>query len=334
MRSIPEGLKKILPAEALKYPDMSIQTELRSRLSDHHDVSPDKLCLGSGSSELIDVIAACFGQRILNFVPTFYLFEYFSRKYHSHVEQIEWPWIENRLDFDESQMNDKTLVWICNPNNPTGHWIEHEQILELASKTDALIALDENFAVFKDPDKPPLAAHPEAPDNLISIMSFSKVFGIPGLRLGYAIGNADHMAKLEARFEYYHINAIAAKYGLEAFDYWDEFRGLLKNVGIIRDRLSGELDSMGFEHFPSHGNWISLKFDNCEQVDMVDELLTTLGVIGSPFFGFEFSYKKREPYFRMAIPTEEEYPHLIEALRIVKEKIDLNDRGSFRREAF
>ena len=191
----------------------------------------------------------------------------------------------------------------------------------MASKTDAIVAVDENFAVFSNPDNIPVGSLPDAPSNVISLLSFSKIFGIPGQRLGYAVGHPDIISRLEPLFEVYHINALSSKYGHLTLSHWSEYKILIKNVIKVRHKLEGALRAMGFGVLPSNGNWVSIRLKDAEQADFVRKTLLLDGISGITFFDFEFSYIDREPYFRLAVPTSEEYPVLLPALHKLRQTL-------------
>ncbi len=320
MRVHPDRLINAIPKEVLTYPSLEKQEELKSKLAEHYSVNPSQICLGSGSAEIIDGITAAFGKRILIFVPTFFLFDLYSKKYGSDVDYVPWAWKDNAIDIPSGKLDNKSLIWVCSPNNPTGHWVDPGFILELASKTNAIIAVDENFSLFKDPEELPLAASKEAPPNVISVMGFSKIFGIPGQRLGFAIGDESVISRINSLFEPYHVNALAVKYGLMTLELWPEYKELIKQVINRRHDLSTALEKMGYELLPGNGSWLAIKFNDPGQTDSFGQMLETRGVKGLTFYEFEFSYVDRDPYFRLAVPTAEEYDVTLAVLRDVKKE--------------
>jgi histidinol-phosphate/aromatic aminotransferase/cobyric acid decarboxylase-like protein len=318
MRILPERLINAIPKEVLTYPSLEKQEELKRKLAGHYAVKPSQICLGSGSAEIIDGITAAFGRKILTFVPTFFLFDFFSKKYGSDVEFLPWPWRNNEIDIPAGKLSDISLIWICNPNNPTGHWIDPSFIIKTAAKTDAIIAVDENFSLFKDPDGIPLAAMSDIPPNIVSVIGFSKIFGIPGQRLGFAIGEKSVITKINSLFEYYHVNALAVKYGMMTLEYWVEYKKLIKEVIERRHDLLIALEKMGYELLPGFGSWVAMKFNDPDQTEKFKLLLESKGVRGLPFFEFEFSYSSKDPYFRLAVPSAEEYEGTLASLRDAK----------------
>lgn len=321
MRVLPEEVRRQLLPEAFTYPNLEEQHKLVLMLADHHGVSPEQLCLGSGSGELIDGIISAFGQRIMTFVPTFFLFDFYSKKYNSKVEFVEWAWEDNKLKLDESKVSEQTLIWICNPNNPTGHLVDKDFIYDLAERSKAIIALDENFLVFNEPEANPMAAAKDAPDNIISIMSFSKIYGIPGQRLGYAIGKKSHIKKLNDQFSLFHINALAVKYGKLTLGHWNDYKILIEGVIKRRELIGARLKELGFDLLPLNGSWFSIRFKDVEENERVIKLLAESGIIGIPFYHFEFSYLEKPPCLRFAVPTEEDFIFTLNAFEKLKKQL-------------
>jgi histidinol-phosphate/aromatic aminotransferase/cobyric acid decarboxylase-like protein len=204
-------------------------------------------------------------------------------------------------------------LWICNPNNPTGEWIDKDKILHLAHCVNGIISIDESFAVFKDPLAQPFASTGNR--NLISIRSFSKIFGIPGIRLGYAIANKDIISKIRSVLEPFSVNTLAITYGSIVISHWKHYNKLLIKTIKLREHLEQELLHYGFNVLHSNGNWITLKFKTIKETEIFQKRLKRNGILCNNWWNFEFTYLRKEPYIRITLPRQNEYNLLIKALQ-------------------
>ncbi|MCK4644029.1 histidinol-phosphate aminotransferase family protein [bacterium] len=320
LRSVPVIIKKIVTEDAFNYPDPRIKNVLITKLSQLHDIPMENICLGNGSSELIDVITSLFGHNSVIFTPTFFLYEYYSKKYNRKPTIIPWIWettyLEGSLNLTES-----SLIWICNPNNPTGHWLEPHVIYHLAEKNEGIIAVDESFSAFKEPEMKSISAS-EAFNNIISLRSFSKEFGIPGIRLGYCIGHQDIISRLNERIEPYSVNSLALLYGIYAIEYYVEYRKIIEEYINRRDIMYEILLKAGYYPIKSYGNFISIEFPSTKCMNTIKTALFKKGIKVVDFSDWEFT-SNNESYIRVAIPNEKDQNYVVSSLLEVRKKYEI-----------
>ncbi|GKU79529.1 histidinol-phosphate transaminase [Paenibacillus sp. L3-i20] len=244
------------------YPD-GASVELTAAIADKLNVSTDALIFGTGSSDIILMTARAF------LVPgdeTIMADETFSQyKHNAEIENatiVEVPLKDGKHDLPAmlSKVSDKTkIVWICNPNNPTGTIVTHHELSSFMKSVPAhvLVVLDEAYGEFVyDADYSDGVSMLKDYTNLLVLRTFSKIYGLAALRIGYGIGHPDvvrFINQVREPFNTTRLAQTAAKASLadDAFiTYCRE-----KNVEGIR-YLSEQFDRLGLTYFPANGNFV------------------------------------------------------------------------------
>ena len=243
---IPDGLRQVIAeADVSTYPDSDSQ-RLREVAAEVYGVRPDQVMAGNGSSELIWLIALAFlrpGDRVLVRQPTFGEYEAAARIHQAEVSRREEP----------IPTGDASLVFICNPNNPTGDYTR------LASLPGVgLTVVDEAYADFVT-GRPTLIA-PDMPDNLIVLRSLTKFSALAGLRLGLAFGQPHLMDALRAVKPPWNVNAAAQAAG----EYALRRPELLPDLGGLAAALSELVEGLrrlGLRPLPTDCNFFLVPVD-------------------------------------------------------------------------
>jgi threonine-phosphate decarboxylase len=237
-----------------RYPDPG-STELRARLAALHGVEPGQIVVGNGSSELIHALPrALRSRRAAIAQPTYTEYLRASLAAGSDVDH----WLAEGDDFALAPFDPAgaDLVWLCNPNNPTGQVWDRAALVDwIASHPQVVFAVDEAFLPFLPEETGPslIPAVARLP-NLVVLHSLTKLFSLPGLRLGFAVTNRELAMRLRSQLVPWSVNVFAQAAGLAALDEaafvkhtrtWArrEYRsfalsldGLLHNVQPIRSR--------------------------------------------------------------------------------------------------
>lgn len=235
--------------------------ELTKALSGYVGVSPECIAVGSGSEQLIDLIAHLFlekGDNVVSIVPSFFMYK--KRVLLEEAEFFEAP-LNGDLSLNKEAILDKVtprtrLLFICSPNNPTGNQFEWEKIEALADECSAIVVIDEAYAEFADYSAAPLTVEKR---NVISLRTFSKAFGLAGMRFGYAVANPD-IATLLSETIPYTVGTVAAKYVMELLDKIDFVKKSIEMVKEERKRLVDEMKAMEeIEVFDSKANFVTFR---------------------------------------------------------------------------
>lgn len=247
------------------YPD-GYASELRTRLARKWHVKETELILGNGSDDLITVICRAFLTQGLNTVmakPTFTQY-----RHHSLIEGtevIEVPTKNGHHDLERmlNAINEQTsVVWLCSPDNPSGTLIKAEAFNTFINKCpkDVLIVLDEAYYEFvEDSLKLNAEKHINTYENVIVLRTFSKAYGLAGLRIGYGISTESIINRLDVVRGPFNTSSFAQKTALFALDdenFIKEIKGLNNQ---IKDRFTEHLDHLEWSYFPSHANFVLVK---------------------------------------------------------------------------
>lgn len=315
---MPESVKKAIIEnlnEAEKYPDITYY-ELKSAICNFEKITSNNLILGNGAAEvLFNVVRGINPQNSLILAPTF-------SEYEEAVKSINGNIIyyilkeENQFHIQDDILNyiskDLNLLFICNPNNPTGVITEREvilKILEKAEKNNVIVLIDESFLDFINEDLS-LIEYIGKFENLIIIKSLTKFFALPGIRIGYGIsGNIQLIKKVESISPAWNINIfadIATKAGLKDENY---IRNSIKYIADEKDYLYRELKKINkLKVYQPNVNFILLQ--TLTKIDLQKELLKQDILIRScsNYNGLNHNF------YRVAVKNHEDNAKLITSL--------------------
>ena len=269
----PEGLwAELEKVDLTAYPDPEC-LELREALASHHGVSIDNILVGNGSTELIHLLARVYisespGQAppyAMQFSPTYG--EYVGACEMGGAEMLEvgarrgagFSWNLNQAEAVIRE-REPALVFLCNPNNPTGVYLEKKQVSRLcrvAGEASSLLVLDEAYVNFVDDrwDALPLMAE-ESGTNLVLLRSMTKDYALTGLRLGYVVAAQEVIQRLAALQPDWSVNALAQVAGVVALDDEGYLPRARNAVNASKGYLTRELNEAGFCVLPSSANFL------------------------------------------------------------------------------
>lgn len=252
------------------YPDGGAG-DLKDALSLFWGFKPGNFCLGNGADELILMIPAAFldpGEEVLIPTPTFSTYETATVIAGGTCRLVPQPQLSLDLDSIASAVTEKTrIIFLCNPNNPTGTSFKHEElrrfmdrISDLNDSGRILVILDEAYCHFaNDPDFPRSSELLDLYGNLIVLRTFSKVFSLASLRIGYAVGPEKLIQTLEKVRLPFNANLLAQAAAVAALgDETYTQRVAAENIAE-RNWLSAKLSMLGCEVLPSQTNFILVK---------------------------------------------------------------------------
>jgi histidinol-phosphate aminotransferase len=250
-----------------RYPDPD-KSLLRRRLADRFDVAPGRVAVGNGSCEILLAAAEALlepGAEVVYAWPSFSMYPHLAAS--SGARAVEVPLdATGRHDLDAmaAEVNVATrLVLVCNPNNPTATAIPIADVDAFVASLPrhVCVILDEayvEFSTLQDPDEslPVLDRHP----NLVLLRTFSKVYGLCGLRVGYSLGPEDFRLAVDRVRQPFSVNAVAQAAAAEALRHQDEVASRVERTAIERLYVEEELAERGIETTDSEANfsWVSL----------------------------------------------------------------------------
>ena len=320
----PEAVRKVVSKQfndILNYPD-SESTDLRKAIADKVSCSESNVIIGNGSNELFYLIPrALKPEKGVLLQPTFSEFK--DAFCNANIEVVEL--INDDKDFPIINTNISRLksikdgmVFLCNPNNPTGQLTRKEDIIELVNDNpERLIVIDEAFMDFVEDDEK-YSVIKDAPlmENLIVVRSLTKFFGFPGLRLGYLVANETIVNRLMQYKEPWTVNTFAQIAGKVAINDKEFAANTRQYVSVEKDFLYDGLSMInGLQPFQPSVNFVLVKIDDAGITSSkVRNLLMESKIIirdCSNFIGLN------EKYFRVAVRTREENHKLLNTLKLV-----------------
>jgi len=242
-----------------RYPEACFP-ELLEALSDYTGVPTEGIICGSGSDEVIALINQAFvdpGDVIVSHSPSFSMYEIWSSI--ANANYVPVPDLADHIpDLDsiiqKANELDAKIIYLCNPNNPTGYTFSREQILKVLNSVSALLILDEAYIeFFGESSVDLLKKYP----NLLVLRTFSKAFGLAGIRCGYALGNKDIIDVLYKVKGPYNLNVMTQKIAVLALKNRDKILSHLVEIRSERETIKSELESLKtFKIYPSGSNFI------------------------------------------------------------------------------
>jgi histidinol-phosphate aminotransferase len=309
-----EAMQKAV-SEVHRYPDGNA-FHLKQRLATTLQVEPDHLILGNGSNEIIEFLGHALVRPGVDVVMSQYCFAIYQ------IVTLMFggrPVVVPARDYghDLAAMREAItpqtrLLFVANPNNPTGTLATPQEVLELveAVPPNVLLVIDEAyFEYLENPLDLLLAIRSGQHPNLLLMRTFSKIHGLAGLRLGYGIGNPDLIAALEKIRQPFNTNAIAQAAALAALDDTAHVERSRETNFTGMQFWQDALGHDGIEYVPSAGNFILARVGDGNSVF---RQLQERGVIVRPMAGYQLP-----EWVRISIGTHAENERCLKTLRAV-----------------
>jgi len=312
---------KLAFSQIAAYPD-SNSNELRQVIASHFGISKGNVVVGNGSTELMYLFAEVFlkkGDKAVMPAPTFGEYESAVRKTGEtpHFGRLGKTFAVNAEEF-KREMVDAKLVFLCNPNNPTSMLIPQKtltDIIEEALKQDTLVFLDEDFLEFVEDEKAlSMIGKIKKYPNLFILRSFTKIFGLTGLRVGYGIANEEIIKVLSCAKIPWNVNCLAQAAAVAAMKDEDHLRVTRELIRKEKAWLQGELMKFGsFSFSAPDANFffIDIRKSGLTAAELKNKMLKQGFLIRdcTSFKGLD------EFYVRVAVKTREENERLIDAFK-------------------
>jgi cobyric acid synthase CobQ/L-threonine-O-3-phosphate decarboxylase len=294
------------------YPDADCRG-LTERLACYHRVAPAQVVVGNGSNELIYAIVRAFQPRRVAIVePTFTEYLRASRLGGATVDH----WLAEGDDFEPACFDPEgaDLVWLGNPNNPTGRLWPKEQLREWIGRHGRTVfVVDEAFLPFLEDERDQsLIAEVDRLPNVIVLRSLTKLYALPGLRLGYAVTSAELAVRLRAQRTPWSVNSLAQVAGLAALDDTAFIAQTHRWLSQERDTYLGQLAAFPewLQPLSACANFVLLRLQQTSSQELAAGL-TARGIAvrdASNFVGLDGRY------VRVAVRTRPDNQRLIDAL--------------------
>ena len=297
-----------------RYPDGN-GFNLKKALAEKHDIETDRITLGNGSNDILEMLARAFvntEHQVIYSQHSFAVYPIVTQAVGAeHVVVPAYKWGHD-LPAMLAAVTDKTrLMFIANPNNPTGTWIRRESLRHLLENIPehVIVLVDEAYFEYaaSEEDYPDSSLCLDDFSNLIVTRTFSKAYGLAGLRVGYGLSNpavANLLNRVRQPFNNNSLALVAAETALQDEKYIE--RSVSVNQSGMQSLIKA-FDKLGLEFIPSKGNFICVDFK--QPTDGLYQSLLKAGVIVRPVANYGMPN-----HLRVSIGTEPENLRFINEL--------------------
>jgi len=296
-----------------RYPD-PLQRELKEKIALLKDVMPGQIFLGNGSDEPIDLLIRAFCEpgedNVVSIDPTYGMYQVAAGINNAEVKKVS---LTETFELDVQKLmastDEKTkLVFLCSPNNPTGNCLSKESVLEVVKNFGGIVVLDEAYIDFA-PGKSLLPLMNDYP-NLVILQTFSKAWGMAGIRLGMAFAAFEIVSVLNKIKYPYNLNILTQQKAMELIENRDKVEKWVKLLIAEREKMKTLLSDFPFvvKIFSSDANFILVKMHDARGIY---EYLKENGVIVRDRSKVHLC----EDSLRITIGTSDENEQLLKALK-------------------
>jgi histidinol-phosphate aminotransferase len=306
------ALHKAIPNVNL-YPDGNA-FYLKQKLAAKLGVEPANLVLGNGSNEIIEFVGHALLGPDTDIVVSQYCFAIYpivAKMFGANVITVPAKHYGHDLSAMLRAITPRTrIVFVANPNNPTGTLASREELIKFVNEMpdDVLLVMDEAYIEFLEDavDLIPLIRL-GARKNLILMRTFSKIYGLAGLRIGYGIADAEFVSALEKIRQPFNANLLAQTAALAALDDTEHVRKTRQNNFAGLEFFVQAFRQLKLEHVPSFANFILVRVGEGQKVF---DAMQKLGVITRPMGGYQLP-----EWIRISIGTPTENARCLDALK-------------------
>lgn len=298
-----------------RYPQIDA-ADLRSMIAQSLGVESKHVQVGNGSSELLTMSAYAFGgegRKVSYIWPSFSMYKFYAQFSGSTdcpfmLEQdfaIDYDKLKNFLAAEKP-----ALIFICNPNNPTGTFYDVKKLCEVIKNSSCLVLMDEAYMEFADEGNSMLKYLDELP-NMAVLRTFSKAYGLASGRVGYIVAKNEKIIEVLGKALLpYHVNAMSLAVAQTVYQNRDEYKASIKAIIEERKRLSAEITALGMKVYPSQTNFIFFTLANSESNLAFVKTLTNESI-----FVRDFSGKPELGGIRLTVGTKEENDKVLAILK-------------------
>ena len=295
-----------------RYPDSS-GFYLKNAVAQRFRIRPSNIILGNGTNEILHMISLAFvgkGDEVIFGSPSFVVYEMEGMIQEAKIKKIKLKNFRYDLKKISSCVTRGTaVIFIANPNNPTGTFVAKDEIKDFMGTIPArvLVVFDEAYAEYALPGLFPDTLRYIRNKNVIVLRTFSKIYGLAGLRIGYGMANPSIIKILEHVRQPFNTNTLAQKAALAALRDRGHFKKSFRLNQEGLGYLSKEFDRLGIKYIPSGANFILIHFGKIAN-DLFQRLLRK-GIITRPFGG------GLSGYIRVTVGTPRENVIFIKELK-------------------
>ncbi len=291
---------------------------LKNGLAAKLGVAPDQIIFGNGSNEIIELAARTFirvGDEAVMARQAFIVYKLIVQAVGGVATEVPLRDFTHDLEAIAGALSPRTkMVFLANPNNPTGtiyRRSEWERFLDRLPEEVLLVADEAYFEYVRDPEYPDSLRYHDRGKTILTLRTFSKLYGLAALRIGYGVASKEAIGLMQRVRQPFNVNSAAQWAAVAALDDEEHVRRSLEANQQGMEYLKAELLRLGLPYVPSHGNFILVRVGDGNRVF---QQLLTQGVIVRPVGAYGFP-----EYLRVTVGTMRENRRFIEALaQIIK----------------
>ena len=304
--NVMKALAEIKPEQLRRYPD-PMANAFRQAAADVNGVEPDNIMCCNGGDELLKMAfqAFCNKDRPVAYpVPTYTLYPVLAKL--QNCKAVEVPF-DNEFNLPAKLASKgAALTIVCNPNAPSGTFINVEELASLADELSGVLLIDEAYVDFAENNCTRMV---KDFDNVLILRSMSKGYSLAGLRCGYAIARSDLIDGLMKVKDSYNVDAVAIALATAAIKDQKYFKENIEKVKVERTRLTEQLRNLGFDVPDSFANFLLAKCKNAKAAEVYEKLTQ------HNIYVRYFNYPKLKDKLRITVGTPEQNDKLIAALK-------------------
>ena len=305
-------------SDLIRYPDAN-GFYLKSKLAELHQVGTNQITLGNGSNDVLEILARTFvndQHEVIFSQHAFVVYPLVTQAIGAKGVAVAAKNYGHDLDAMAAAVTDRTkMVFIANPNNPTGTFLTTESIKAFLDKVpeNVIVVLDEAYYEYvPESDRAPSIEWLTQYPNLVVSRTFSKAYGLAGLRAGYAVSSPEIANLLNRIRQPFNVNALSLKAAEVVLDDHDYLQRAIEVNAQGMQQLVDFCQAEGFDFIPSHGNFLTIEVGPV--ADQLYQQLLQEGVIVRPVGGYQLPN-----HLRVSIGLAEENQAFIDAMRRIKQ---------------
>ena len=286
------------------YPEPT-PVSLERAFAEHLGVGAENVMATNGATEAIYIMAQCFRNRTAYIVqPTFAEYADACHMYGCDIVNI--------TSINGSCWGNNNMVWLCNPNNPTGSTTSHDELLNVITKyPKTVFIIDQSYSAYTT-ERTLSAEEACSLGNVLLLNSMTKDFAIPGIRLGYITGSEKILDEVKGYRMPWAVNCLAIEVGIYLLKHRGDYVIDTAALGCERKWVAERIGELGIKTFPSDCNMLLCELPSSDAKSLKEYLVKEHGLLirdASNFYGLS------ERHFRIAVQTRDEDTKLINALR-------------------
>lgn len=299
--------------DLIRYPDAN-GFYLKSKLAELHRVKPQQITLGNGSNDVLEILARTFvsaAEEVIFSQHAFVVYPLVTQAIGAKGVAVPAKDYGHDLQAMAAAVTDKTkMIFVANPNNPTGTFLTTEQLKDFLDQVPShvIVVLDEAYYEYvPEPERAPSIDWLQQYPNLVVSRTFSKAYGLAGLRAGYAVSSSEIADLMNRIRQPFNVNALSLKAAEVVLDDQDYLQQAVQVNQQGMEQLVEFCQRQGYNYIPSYGNFLTIEFGP-NAMDIYEKLLHE-GIIVRPVAGYQLPN-----HLRVSIGLKEENQAFIDAM--------------------